>query len=121
VTPPSAFANTPNPTLTLTNTSAPTPLPASDPTPALASALPSLGPYYVQVTANPGSDLGVPLRTNPGIAYSIVSRLQEGTTVELVGGPRTAGGRVWWEVKTIGPDVYEGWVGEEFLRPVADQ
>ncbi|MFN8516248.1 MAG: SH3 domain-containing protein [Thermomicrobiales bacterium] len=55
------------------------------------------------------------LRTGPGFDYSVVARLNYGTTVELLGGKQTADGYTWAEVLTKGQQ--RGWVANIYLDP----
>jgi uncharacterized protein YgiM (DUF1202 family) len=50
------------------------------------------------------------LRSGAGTGNTIVARLERGTLVTLLDGPRKEGGFVWWNVRA--PDGTEGWAVE---------
>lgn len=47
------------------------------------------------------------LRSGPGLDYEILGKLEKGTVVTLVEGPRKAEGYAWWFIRT--DDGQEGW------------
>jgi uncharacterized protein YraI len=55
------------------------------------------------------------LRSGPGLGYSVVARLDYGTTVELLGGRQNADGYDWAEVLTKAQQ--RGWVAANYLDP----
>jgi uncharacterized protein YraI len=55
------------------------------------------------------------LRSGPGLGYSVVARLDYGTTVELLGGQQRADGYDWAEVLTKAQQ--HGWVAAMYLDP----
>lgn len=62
-----------------------------------------------------GTD-GAPLRARslPSADAPIVARFPVATTLQIVDGPQTADGRVWWKVRGA---TGEGWCAAEFLAP----
>jgi uncharacterized protein YraI len=55
------------------------------------------------------------LRNGPGLGYSVVARLDYGTTVELLGGQQNADGHTWAEVMTKAQQ--RGWASARYLDP----
>ncbi len=67
-------------------------------------------------------DEGLKLRAGPGIGSPIIENLPSGTVVQIVGGPQTAGGYVWWLIRSPSGNI--GWSVEradniQTLRPIA--
>lgn len=63
------------------------------------------------------------LRSGPGLSFDIVERMEEGTVVTLLEGPRKASGYAWWRART--QDGVEGWAvervdSEQTLLPVLE-
>ena len=58
---------------------------------------------------------GAPLRARqtPGLASEISARFQPDRPLRIVGGPRIAEGRVWWQVRG---GQGTGWCAGEFLE-----
>jgi len=84
------------------------PNPPANP-PASTGALTVGGAATVNTTQ--GDKLNV--RSGPGRAFSIVARLDAGTRVTLLEGPRSADGLTWWRVRA--PSGAEGWVIESIV------
>jgi uncharacterized protein YgiM (DUF1202 family) len=63
---------------------------------------------------------GLPLRlrTGAGLNNEIAGRLQPGTEMTLLEGPRPADNHAWWRIRTA--DGREGWVAGEELRTQPD-
>jgi uncharacterized protein YgiM (DUF1202 family) len=63
---------------------------------------------------------GLPLRlrSGPSLSGKILDRLQPGTQMTLLDGPRNADGHAWWHIRTT--DDREGWVAGEDLRTQPD-
>jgi hypothetical protein len=63
---------------------------------------------------------GLPLRmrSGPSLNDSILDRLQPGTQMTLLDGPRQSDGHAWWHIRTS--DGREGWVAGEDLRTQPD-
>lgn len=55
------------------------------------------------------------LRNAPGLQQAIVTTLEKGTRMEVVGGPQTADEIVWWELEG---EPGRGWAAATFLRVV---
>ncbi len=55
------------------------------------------------------------LRSGPGLGFSVVAKLNYGTTVELLGGQQNADGYAWAEVLTKAQQ--RGWVAATYLDP----
>lgn len=60
------------------------------------------------VNTTEGDNLNV--RSGPGTGFQIVARVENGTRVTLLEGPRSAEGFVWWRMRL--PDGKEGWAVE---------
>jgi uncharacterized protein YraI len=58
-------------------------------------------------------NVGLNMRSGAGTAHTRVKTLPEGTTVELIGGPKEANGYTWWEVRDEAGKT--GWVVAKFL------
>jgi hypothetical protein len=63
---------------------------------------------------------GLPLRlrSGPSLEGKILDRLQPGTRLTLIEGPRQADGHAWWHIRT--DDDRVGWVAGEELRTQPD-
>jgi Tfp pilus assembly protein FimV len=63
---------------------------------------------------------GLPLRlrSGPSLEGDVLDRLQPGTQMTLLEGPRQADGHAWWHIRTT--DNREGWVAGEELRTQPD-
>ncbi len=63
---------------------------------------------------------GLPLRlrSGPSLGDSVIGRLQPGTQMTLLEGPKQADGHGWWHIRTS--DGKEGWVAGEDLRTQPD-
>jgi hypothetical protein len=80
----------------------------------------STGNLAVSATAYVTRAGGLPLRmrAGPSLNESILDRLQPGTQMSLLEGPRQADGHGWWHIRTV--DGREGWVAGEELRTQPD-
>lgn len=58
------------------------------------------------------------LRSGPGTNYSVVTSLASGTRMTVIGGPKSAGDYIWWEIEGLG---VSGWVAGAFLQPANEQ
>ncbi|MCX8066419.1 MAG: protein kinase [Anaerolineae bacterium] len=93
-----------------TSTSLP---PTRPPTP---TATP-LGEFAVGMeveVATSGARLNI--RESPGTGAPIVAKVEPGTRLRIVDGPRRADGYTWWQVRL--PDGTLGWAVEKWLKPV---
>jgi hypothetical protein len=54
------------------------------------------------------------LRANPSAQAATVTRVSEGARLQIVEGPRMAGGIVWWKVRGSGKDI-QGWASQRYL------
>lgn len=61
-----------------------------------------------EVTTTEGDRLN--LRSGPGLTFDILAKLNDGTIVRLIEGPRKEEGLQWWRVRT--QDGQEGWAVE---------
>ncbi len=52
------------------------------------------------------------LRDKAGLDGNIVTRLENGAVVTVIGGPQVADDLIWWNLRTVGGD--EGWAVERF-------
>lgn len=93
------------------------PAPTADPAlaPTAAPAQPGPGEPAVGRTAIVRADAGVNVRQSPGTAPDnpALVIIDPGTAVEIVGGPASADGFVWWQVRVAGS---EGWVAAPLLE-----
>jgi uncharacterized protein YgiM (DUF1202 family) len=91
-------------------------------TPAVSSgaAAPVSGGIAVGGTAYVTRAGGLPLRlrSGAGLNHEQVGRLEPGTQMTLLDGPRQADNHAWWHIRTT--DGREGWVAGEELRTQPD-
>ena len=112
-----AIVNMPTPPLKQTATITPRPTRAVTPTRQQPTQTARPGEIYIgaQVVAvTDGKRLNV--RQAPGTDAAIVTRVEPGTQLEVLDGPRAASGYTWWRVKS--PDGTMGWTAENWLKPV---
>jgi hypothetical protein len=55
------------------------------------------------------------LRSGPGVTYTTLGTVADGTRLRVLDGPEAADGYDWWKVQT--EDGQEGWVAGEWLAP----
>ncbi len=67
----------------------------------------------VRVATQSGARLTV--RTRPGQSNSVVTRINAGTVLEVIGGPQSADGYRWWQVRGDG---FTGWVAQNWLAKI---
>ncbi|MCL5257225.1 MAG: SH3 domain-containing protein [Chloroflexi bacterium] len=110
---------TPTVTLTATATAIPSPTrtPTETPTPATSTATPTPTPVptmgvgaTVQVVSTGGN--GLKVHESPGINTAVVTQVNEGTTLQVTGGPESADGYTWWQVTVDGQT---GWCASDWL------
>jgi hypothetical protein len=82
--------------------------------PAASGSLAVGGTAYVTRAGG----LPLRLRTGAGLDNKIADRLQPGTQMTLLEGPRQADNHAWWRIRTS--DGREGWVAGEELRTQPD-
>lgn len=56
---------------------------------------------------------GLSMRSEPSTGSAVITTLAADTDVLVIGGPREAEGRIWWQVRNDGQ---EGWCAAEFLE-----
>ncbi len=66
-----------------------------------------------KVVGTGGSGLNV--RSGAGTGNARIKTLPEGTTVEVIGGPKEADGFTWWQIRDQAG--VTGWVASKFLSP----
>lgn len=99
-----------------TATPSPTPRPTATPTPVPHVALEGEGIRVgskVRVIKTRGDKLRI--RAEAGIKAKILTGATEGSILEVIGGPKTADGYTWWQVKL---DSTVGWAAQDWLEPV---
>ena len=106
---PGAPTNTPTAAVTATRRPTSTPILADS---AMRSAGLAVGDRARVVTQG-GARLTV--RKAPGQSSSVVTRVNAGTTLDIVGGPRNADGFRWWQVRGNG---VTGWAAENWLARI---
>jgi hypothetical protein len=84
--------------------------PPSNPNPPASTGTLTVG-RAATVNTTQGDKLNV--RSGPGRTFSIVTKLDAGTRVTLLEGPRSADGLTWWRIRT--PSGAEGWVIESIV------
>ncbi|GEM_PF-1750569 len=63
---------------------------------------------------------GLNFRKTPARAGEKIRSLPEGNSYEVVGGPKTADGLVWWQIKDSA-DGMTGWGAQDYMKVVAAQ
>jgi serine/threonine protein kinase len=108
---PTLAAPTNTPTTTVTAARGPTS------TPALAGSAVRPGVLAIGVRARVVTQGGARLtvRNAAGQSRSVVTRVNAGTTLEIIGGPQTAEGYRWWQVRGNG---FTGWAAENWLTRI---
>lgn len=112
-TPTPAIIATSSPLPTVVETSPVTPQPS--PTPTAPAARFSVG-QRVRVSGT--EQEGLLLRLGPGLGFDALMRMEEGTTLKVLEGPRRADGYVWWRLEM--EDGTTGWAAGKWLQPVAE-
>lgn len=87
----------------------PTISPESSPTPEV---VPGFGIAHIGNT----NGFGVYVRTEPGLAFEILTQLSDGSQVELTGEAQPADGFTWQQVRLENGQL--GWIADDFLIPV---
>jgi hypothetical protein len=113
-----APTRTPVPTLTPTRVLPPTVPPLPD-TPVPPTATPTEEPSLTEIA--PGASVrvqgvgaaGLSIRAQPSTSSARQGIAPEGSVLTVIGGPREAGGYVWWQVRTATGT--EGWVAANWL------
>ncbi len=105
-TPGQDITSTPSPTLTVRPTH-------RQPTRTVPPGEIGIGAQVVVAT---GGGQRLNIRQAPGTDAAIVARVDPGTRLEVLDGPRTASGYTWWHVRS--PDGVTGWAAENWLKPV---
>lgn len=62
-------------------------------------------------------NLGVRVRSGPGLNFATLVILAEGSRVTILDGPREADELSWWQIEL--EDATTGWAASDFLSPVA--
>ena len=113
-TPTPAAAVTPSPLPTITETVVvATPKPSPTPT--------ALVPRFRRgqmVRVSGTEQEGLLLRLGPGLDFDALMRMEEGTTLKVLEGPRRADGYVWWRLEMENGTT--GWAAEKWLQSVAE-
>jgi hypothetical protein len=105
---PGEGAGQPSPTPGLSSPLVPTPPPESSPTPEV---VPGSGFAHIGNT----SGFGANVRSEPGLAYAVLTQLSDGIRVELTGEVQSADGFNWQHVRL--EDGRLGWIVDQFLIP----
>lgn len=97
----------------------PTPIPTFTPipTPDTAVAPPEITTGYYATVANTDG-LGLTVRGGPSTKNIVVTVVDEGTTVFILGGPQEAENFVWWQLRL--DNSLEGWAVADYLEPSAE-
>lgn len=98
----------PSPTPSLFSPPVQTPSPESSPTP---ESLPGSGFARIGNT----SGFGANVRSEPGLAFAVLTQLSDGVRVELTGEAQSADGFNWQRVRL--EDGRLGWIVDKFLIP----
>ena len=80
-----------------------------------SSAAPQVAPGAIVEVAGTGA-LGLRLRSGPGRSYVTTKVVDEGSRLEVLGGPEKADDIEWWRLEAS--DGIVGWAASEFLEPV---
>jgi len=115
---------TATPPSTPTPIPSPTPAPTSTPTPDLAAMAAPTATATSSPTITPEpepmamADTTINIRSGPGIAYPVVSSLDEGSSAPILAQNQD---RSWWQIQL--PDGKTGWVADSVISvngPIAD-
>jgi SH3-like domain-containing protein len=98
----------PSPAPSLVAPVVPTPAPESSPTP---ESVPVSG--FARIGNTTG--FGVNVRSEPGLAFAVLTQLSDGVRVELTGEVQSADGFTWQRVRL--EDGRLGWIVDNFLIP----
>lgn len=90
----------------------------AQPSPEPATSTPTELPAGViapgrTVYVKPGTAGGLAMRTEPSTAAQAITWIPPDTPIQVVSGPRTTEGRLWWEVSYDGQ---QGWSAADFLE-----
>jgi uncharacterized membrane protein len=101
---------TPTPSVTSTASRTPTPTASATPSPSrTATASPTPPPAVIFNTGG----LGVTLRAEPSLTAPALAFIQDGEVVEVLDGPETVEGGLWWQIRTSAGK--EGWILGDYL------
>lgn len=113
-TPTLAPTDPPAPTAAVPPTNTPAPIRTATAT-AVVTATPAPGGLGVGVTAEvSGTEgRGLRLRLEPSTDQAVIKVVPDGTRLQILAGPTTAGGYTWYRVRDAAGA--EGWVADEWL------
>lgn len=106
VTPSPTYTGTPPPTATVTDT----PSPTASATPTMTIAVGG------RVKVSGVGTTGLRLRSGPGVDFITFKIIEEGTILEVLGGPEKADNYTWWRLKDDKGVI--GWAASDWLVPV---
>jgi hypothetical protein len=95
------------PTFTPVPTATPTPTPTPTPVPA---------PTEIAVGGFVRIVEGVNFRSEASTGGQLIRALADGVVLEVIGGPQTADGFTWWQLKDVDGSI--GWAASQYLVPV---
>lgn len=78
------------------------------------TSLDDVGAFAVETEATVNTD-GVNLRSEATTSSDVVTQLNNGTAVTIIGGPDEADGFTWWQIEL--EDGTTGWIAQDFLTP----
>lgn len=94
-----------------------TPIPQPTPAPGTSNDPIAIGATIKIVDTGPN---GLNFRKSPARAAEKIRALPEGTLYEVVGGPQSADGLTWWQLKDP-TDGTTGWGAADYMRAVPKQ
>lgn len=68
-----------------------------------------------EATVSGTGAMGLNIRSDAGTSHRLLRTIPDGSTVELIGGPKEANGYTWWEVRDDAGQT--GWVIDPYLSP----
>ena len=58
------------------------------------------------------------IRQGPSTQAKILTKVTEGTRLQIRGGPQADGRNTWWQVTGFDTSGTVGWIAQDFLKPV---
>ncbi len=74
---------------------------------------------YVMIQGTEG--VGLRIRSNPGTQSEVNFIANESEVFQVIGGPQTMDGMIWWQLATPYDMTRQGWASAEYLAVIADE
>lgn len=112
-----APTNTPPPTVMVTALPTLTPPPTLTPTAEPTPTMPATVTVGIRVKVGNTEGQNLRLRSGPGMDYTTLVIMPEGTILTVLEGPQPSGGYEWWRLQM--EDGTIGWAAANWLVPIA--